>query len=273
MSNIEIYNKQTGLSGSQQTIREALDGILAKEENPVSLTDKIADLISKAYLETGYHLPEPIEINIMADAVVADLLQLCKSFAIRVPEIEIAFYRGVRKEYGDFTGLSVTRFFEFLKSYSMHNDRLAASADRATAALPVKAEPTDEEKFSTAKALAMKAYNEVKAGKEILIFGRSVYDFIDQYGLFKFTNDEKRAFYETGKENLIREKQTDLAGKGDMFFKNRLKEQIESIQTESDKETIKARAKVLALENYLQSVIFEEVDFYSLLAGLPGIEK
>lgn len=257
MSEIQLYTNTIPAKAAE--IFNVLDGKLVRDLSDRELFENMRGLITEAYTVTGHNLPEGQELVYFVTSVQRDIQAICKTFPVRVTELPIAFNRGVRKEYFDYIGLPVIRFGEFLNKYIAHPDRVEALANRHAKIEP-KREPTEEEKFNTAKALALKAYKEVSEGKDITLYGRVVYDFLDGLGLIEFTTAEKKEFYAEAKRLIIRENQIKATGSVDMLLLKRIKGVLESIEEGGEKELIISRSKVLALVSYLQALILEEVE-------------
>lgn len=252
MTEVAIYQSEK----VSVEIYHALETPFAKDMNDADLFDFLKGEIGKAFAVSGYTCPAGREGELFINEVIRDIRQICKSFALRRDEISIAFSRGVRKEYGDFVGLPIVRFFEFLKSYCANNDRMRALAERHKQ--EPKTEPTEQEKFDIEKRLALKAFNDLKDGKDISLIARSVYDFLDRLKLIEFSAGEKKAFFEQARIDVIADQQIRLSGTTRTEAANKIKQTIEGLQTGCEQELVKARAKYLALLNFFQGLLLEE---------------
>jgi hypothetical protein len=257
MSNIQLHTNTIPAKAAE--IFHVLDGKLVRDLSDKELFDVMIALVTEAYTVSGHNLPEGQELTYFVTSVQRDIQAICKTFPVRVTELPIAFNRGVRKEYFDYIGLPVIRFGEFLNKYLSHPDRNEALANRHAKIEPRK-EPTEEEKFQTAKELSLKAYSDTKEGKDITLYGRVVYDFLDGLKLIEFLTEEKKAFYAEAKRQIIKENHIKVTGSVDLLMIKRIKGILESIEGGGEKELIISRSKVLALVSYLQALIFEEIE-------------
>jgi hypothetical protein len=84
--------------------------------------------------------------------------------AIRLPEIALAFWLGVRGTFGEFFGLSVVTFERFIHNYLLSEKRTQLVKDMP--APDEKQVPDMETQFATAKHNALQALQRKKDGKE-----------------------------------------------------------------------------------------------------------
>lgn len=259
---MELIKYENNLPAKSQEILRALESPLVLNSSDEVVKDQIKKAMLRSYFDLGFSYPSDNDFPVMVQSILNNVRM--EGMALRLDEISIAFSRGILKEYGEFMGLSVASFSGFIKSYIMNNARLEALREKNKPA-EAKREPTDQEKFQTAKENALRAYEDIKQDKDITLYGSVVYDFLDSLKLIEFTNEEKCAFYEKAKDKLIKENQIKAAGKVDQFLLAKIKKIIEGLQTGEEKDLIKPRAKVLSLTSYLQGLMLDEADLSELI--------
>ena len=261
MSELIIYDSNN-LPAEISEVLTALSSPFVKDMTDEELYDYLNPLITKSFTDSGHNQPENIVYFITE--VLNDVRQACKWQALRKDELSIAFYKGIRKEFGDYVGLPVVRFSEFLAGYAKSQSRSQALAEK-NKSFDVAAEPTEQEKFETAKQLALKAYSDVNAGNDISLYGRVVYDFLNGLGIIQLGKDVRWEFYEQAKEQIKRECQIKIAGSLDLLLIKRVQTQLKSIENNERDEKIIARSKSLALEYCINTWIFETTDLGYLI--------
>lgn len=261
---MEIVKYESNLPAISQEILKALESPLVKNSTDEEVKQVIVKGILKSHFDLRFSNPSEKDLPLMVNSILNNIrLEL---FAIRINEIPIAFSRGVLKEYGDFMGLSIATFSCFVKSYLINNARLEALKEK-NKPLEVRKEPTEQEKFNMAKDNALRAYNDIKTDRDISLYASAVYDFLDVLQLIVFSNPEKKEFYQKAKEQLIRENQIKATGKVDQFMLAKIKKVLSDLQSGEEKDLTKIRAKVLACNSYLKSVIDMKIDFEELLSN------
>lgn len=261
MSELIIYDSKN-LPAEINEVLTALSSHFVKDMTDEDLYEYLRPLITKSFTDAGYNQPENIVYFITE--VLNDVRQACKWQALRKDELSIAFYKGIRKEYGDYVGLPVVRFAEFITGYGKSQSRTQALAEK-NKSFDVAAEPTEQEKFETAKQLALKAFKDVEQGMDINLYGRVVYDFLNGLGIIQLGKDQRWEFYEQAKEQIKRECQVKVAGSLDLPLIKRVQTQLKAIENNERDEKIIARSKCLALHYCIQTWIFESYDLGYLI--------
>lgn len=109
--------------------------------------------------------------------------------AIRLPEITLALWLGVRGTFGEFFGLSVVTFERFIHAYLLSEKRVQLV--RELPGPEEKTVPDMETQFATAKHNALQALQRKKDGKETSAIAPTVYNFLNGLQLIHFTKAEK----------------------------------------------------------------------------------
>lgn len=252
------------LPAKSQEILKALESPLVLNSSDEIVKDQITKSMLRAYFDLGFSYPSDSDFPVMVHSILNNVRM--EGMALRLDEIPIAFSRGILKEYGDFIGLSVASFSGFIKSYIMNNARLEALKEKNKPSDQRK-EPTQEEKFNIAKDNALRAFNDVKEGRDISLYGSVVYDFLNGLKLIDIPNEEKYAFIEQARNELIREREMKRAGLLDRVKLIDINKELESLnkKDQSIEILVMKRAKCLTLVSWMQGLIFEEVELERMI--------
>lgn len=260
MNQLEKVN-EVNLPAKSMEIYNVLQSPLIKDCSDEQIREVVINDMISAYFKAGFAYPSDSDFKIMADQMVINIRQ--QGFAMRLNEISIAFSRGVLKEYGEYMGLSIVSFTNFVKMYLMNNARLDALREYNTPKEEPK-EPTEKEKFEMAKMNAIQAFLDVNAGKSIVL-GSVVYDFLDTQGILNFTKEEKNQYMDRAKNLIISETNSRKEAESDSFKRNDLRRIIEAVTDGSEKSLVISKAKQLALIDFMRSLHLEGKNIADLI--------
>ena len=262
MSELQLYQQATGLSKlpkRESEIQIALSSKMIKDIQDPELFEIFKSNISKCYLISRFAAPEGIELTVIVD----ETMKMAKSRYgnLRVDEINIAFTRGLAKDYGDYMGLSFITFTDWIKFYLKEEVRI-----NMTKPVPeIRKEPTREQKFDLAAYNAINAFTGFVKGKDISIQAPAVYRFLRKLGLFSYNEQEQTDFLIQAQKDIIAHLTEKKALVLDKIKRLEIARQLESPQTLEEK--IIVHAQRLGLYAYFQAVIVEEADLKKLLAA------
>lgn len=217
--------------------------------------------VARAYADLNFAVPVQKEIDIMVASITKNIQDKYKQ--IRTEEIATAIFNGVRKEYGEYMGLSVITFEIFIKGYlnSSYRMNLAKSVPQ----LEAPKEPTREEKFNLAAFNAIQAFLSYSNSKDITLVAPSVYRFLRKLELVSYEEEEQAEFIAQAekevKEELLKQK-TKVLDKNKRLEIGRM---LEAPQTLEQK--IILHAQRLGLYAYFQTLIMEETDLRVLIVA------
>jgi hypothetical protein len=261
MSELIIYDKKN-LPAEISEVLSALSSQFVKDMTDAELFDYLLLVITKCFTDSGYNKPE--NISYFITEVLNDVRQACKWQALRKDELSIAFYKGIRKEYGDYVGLPVVRFAEFIKGYMTSGDRSQALAEK-NKPMDIISEPTEQEKFNLAKDNALRAYQDLKEGRDINLYGSIVYDFLNGLKLIEMSGKDKWQLIDEAMNQILREKEVRCALVMDKIKVADLNKEIADIRKGIVTPLVVKRAKCLTLTSWMQGLIIDEVDLNGLI--------
>lgn len=128
------------IPSTDMEITKALESRMINSVEPGILFEIFKASITKCYAMVRWEAPTGKEFTLMIDQV----MQISKSKygTIRENEVSIALTRGVLKEYGEYMGLSIVSFVNFIKGYLSEESRIKL--------LAIKNTPVEEDKTPTA---------------------------------------------------------------------------------------------------------------------------
>lgn len=121
---------------------EAVDCPKIKTLPPLAVYNPLVVLIGHLYLLKGQR-PEPEELRFQAGELDQELR--ANYGFLSLEEIRIALDKGVKKRYGEYYGLNVVTYIEWLDAYIKSDLRHKALKDAAEKKLPPPHVPTQEE--------------------------------------------------------------------------------------------------------------------------------
>lgn len=286
MSN-QIQKSDTGMSLAVSSniphpVREIVEMLNTEKVGSVAST-KVYNTalagIAKSFADTGFTISgTEKEVKESQNYLVTEVTEYIRKRypALRLGEIPVAFARGIRKQYGDYMGLSVLSFTNFIDGYVKDEDRKKALAELAKLQSGHEEQlPAWDKVYDMSKSNAMRAVSEVETGKSIFLYGHIVYDFLDALELIEFSVDEKKQFYSDAYTMILNERRAARETEFDKFRRDNLQSLVdimerndtEELKRRKETEIIKSRAKCLSLKRYLESILFEEVDLEAVIEG------
>lgn len=249
-----------------ELVKYGQDKILATFKKPNALQEaeeNLIEAIKKALLTCYFELNQAVQSNIDLAVLVNRILDSIqeKYTSIRADEIEEAFSNGIRKQYGEYYGLCLISFEQFLAGYLAEPGRVEL-AKAHYKSLEQSKEPTRSEKFETAKQLCLDAYEKVKANYPIGLTAVTVYTFIKSLGLLEgYKTDIKEAM-----KALVEEKEREVTASWNNSLKRRqLNQALEGLKSgiENDAlapeqwDEVKRMGKRIVITSFLQDVSLE----------------
>ena len=214
---------------------------------------------ARSYSDLDFKAPVKKDVDLMVSRLTKNIQEKYKQ--IRTQEIPTAFANGIRREYGEFIGLSVITFEMFIRGYL--NSRYRSDLAKSMPVIEAPKEPTKEEKFNLASFNAIQAFLSYSKGKDITLVAPSVYRFLVRLKLISYEEAEQAEFITQAQkdveEDLIRQRATVL----DKYKRLEIGRQLEAPQTLEQKVILQAQR--LGLYAYFQELIMEENDLKVLL--------
>jgi hypothetical protein len=223
--------------------------------------------IAKCYADLNFKVPE--DPSYLVNEVTDSIMERFPS--MRIAEVPVAFANGIRGKYGEYFGLCVVSFEQFIQGYLESADRIKLVHDKNRLQLEQKTEPTANEKFDTARQLVMNAYEKVKTGKPIGITATTVYAFLNSIGLIG--TDYKHGAMEDAMPQLVKDKEVEIAMCTNLIKRRELNAALEMLKqnlandilTKEQHEECKRVAKRLVITNWLRDALMNEANLAQII--------
>ena len=201
--------------------------------------------------------------------LINELTKAIGKTSIRAVEIPEAIARGIRKEYGEYYGLSLVTFEWFISEYlksEYHKNKIKNMQQPE-----VSKEPTDDEKFTSGKQFVLKCLESEKVGKGYELQAVSAYTFLKQYDLID--KSYRTGLIPEAMQRLVSDKVNEIGLCTDIFKRRRLKAELQFFQegvtndalTEDQWAEVTRMGKRLSLRNFFRDMIMNEVDLGELI--------
>lgn len=235
----------------------------ASECEKDSFVSEINILITKAYLDAGYNIKDGgVDIATMTFTVADDIYREFNSLTI--PEIKIAFHKGVRGEYGELKGLSAVVFYNFLKLY-FWNTRIEATkkqrkfeAEQEQLAKTWKPTPDEEKifKYFAVNSLIKSFYN-----KEVITLDSAGYTYNCLVHLNMLTQNPdaeyQKKIFKQAKSALIEKKSQDIKSTRNPASKATYRAELEDLKnaltSEKGNKIVVTAAKAIYVKDCLKT--------------------
>jgi hypothetical protein len=223
--------------------------------------------IAKCYADLNFKVPE--DPTYLVNEVTDSILKNYPS--MRLQEIPEAFAKGIREEYGKYFGLCVISFEKFIEGYLASEDRLKLVEQKNRLLIEEKTEPTAEDKFMTAKALCIQAYENVKVNRPIGLTALTVFTFLNN--LEMIDKEFKAGIMKNALDLVIQDKELEASFCTDINRRRILNAELELLRDNIAKDIITKEqyaevvktAKRIALNNYLRNLIMDDTDLAELV--------
>ncbi|WP_316851195.1 hypothetical protein [Pedobacter agri] len=252
---MQVTTTQTGLAVQQHAHPLLAKQVKYEDENIVFESIKAALAISFAHLNAKKL--ETAAMDFLANEVTDAIIE--KYPGIRISEIKTAFANGIRGEYGEYFGLSVVTFDNFVKCYILSPER--ANLGKTVPALEAPSMPTSHVMFETAKSNVLEAFrsfqNKTKTFERIAL---TAYNFLDSIKLITFTNQEKWEFVDEAKVELKRMLDNQKAVETRPLERRKLCATIDELANNGCRDQVINVSKALALKAFFECMLLEGRD-------------
>jgi len=177
-------------------IRYILSNKTIKESDKAEIEDALKDALMYAVADSGFKMHEDD-----AKYLKVELFKILvnKYHYLRLAEIKIAFRNGVQKVYGEFIGLSLASFSQFLSKYSSSQERAKAVIEQRPERMIEQHTPEPLDPMIRVKEL----YRDFKKSGTCDDIGNVAYTYLDREGKIDFTPEQKRKFMELAHAEML----------------------------------------------------------------------
>ena len=122
----------------------ALNSKLIVDMQQNELKDRVIKTLAKTYIDCGKVI-ESKELMSLSNGVINEIKRYFIN--LKIDELDLCFQNGVRKQYGEYFGLNIVTFHQWIKSYMAEDKRAEALKIRSTPRIEPIKEYTAEDKI------------------------------------------------------------------------------------------------------------------------------
>lgn len=245
-----------GYSPEKQEIAKAFAGKRLREYHPTDLRKLVAMLIIQTHANCGFKLDEQI-MEMTLDEFVRDLQMYAGT--ITFEEMAIAFKKGYKHEFGQFTGLNNSTYWKWVNAWLVLDVRLNVrkSIEIMKSMGAVEPELSESEKIEIIKRGVIENFNVYKRGGLLLDAGNVSYNYLKERGLITLTDAKKTEIMQNVKSKLRTEA---LQNKGSKTMQQAIADNVTTV-------AINIECKREALREYFKNLVEMEIDINDLING------
>lgn len=258
MSDLVKRDYKLGLVHQIGNMAEALSSSRICDLPEIEVDKVLMTAVHKAYRDKG----QPVDNDTM-DYIVNNLfssvLQACPF--IRIAEIPIAIDKGILGDYGEYFGLNVVTFVNFIKSHYTSEKR----AEIAKQIVPKEEEkpiPSETEILTMDKQLLIKAFDTFKSIGYYEDHGNYMYRVaVKKLRLFELSKEKQSEYTHAGKIRAIEKYKNEMVQKP--FERNRITKNIAEATEMAPKsdglQSVYKEALQLALMDWFKGLLDMEI--------------
>lgn len=272
MDKIATTNQQIAEKLQQQQNPLFLPSVLDQVEDDVFETVKAS--VARCYADLNLKKLDDASQDYLLNQLTDNILE--KFPQLRLHEIPIAFANGIRGKYGEYFGLSVVSFEQFLQGYLDSDERLKLAEQKAFIShqLEEKTKPTVEEQFNTSKFVVLDALQRKISLGSVSRLGNVVYSFLNRIKLLDFSSEEKYDFLSDALTESINELTKKLSLELDPFKRVKIQSHLTYLNNAQEKnepvpaaeyEIVSTKAKQLTVESFFNACVIDEMNVEELI--------
>ncbi len=232
-----------------------------QQEQKIDVFETVKAAVARSMADLNHRDIAGHDLNYMINELTDNIRS--KFPALRCSEIPVAFAEGIRGEYGEFYGLSVVTFEKFIKSYLASDKR--AELGKSIPLLEAPKEPSEDDKFKTAKENALKAFDQFKKRGDFDTIALPAYSFLDRIKLISFSTKEKLEFMDEAKTELEKHYSHEKATTLNKIDRQKITNRLDALLAGNHQDAVIIKAKKLALKAFYQSIELEDNNLSDLI--------
>ena len=242
---------------------------LALESNRISEMKKpdlekiFIELFMKTYFEAGQVVPgfdtkqQSIHLKLLSNALHEEMAGF--KF-LRIEELRLAFKNGLRGEYGEYFGLNIKTFHQWIKGFQFDEKRKQAlqkkKAESEKVLEPVMTRTEAEWGWKLAIEDQFRKFKE--SGIFVCEFPNFQFEEFERRGLISLTIEKKKEIFLQAKESVLKADKVRRLNPRSRVEYVELCDQIKRIEenkaNSNDQAKIKAEARRIAIKNFYESI-------------------
>lgn len=177
-------------------IKEALQSPRIRDAKYSDLTNYLAKVIGFVFAIRSAEI-EPNNIQYMTRELARAVLE--RFPGISIAELGIALDKGVKRDYGDYFGLNVVTFLDWVRAYFYSPERKVAVSEKNQLALPPKVVPTEKEFEELRRRNSISMFELYKHYRVLIGDPSYPFAYLENKRVLNLSREEKLAIYEEAK--------------------------------------------------------------------------
>lgn len=177
-----------------------------KNVNKKDLLLRLNEIISKAYIQAGVKSKSDASFDRNHVELVKDFAKELQDYfsSLTLDEVELAIFKGLRGEYGQYYGINQVELSKFAKAYKKGFERAVAleKQRKYKEKMSQPQELPEEEKQKIFYASALRKFSDYKKTKTFFDAGSVTYDYLARLKIIDYSEEERSAFKIQAKKNL-----------------------------------------------------------------------
>jgi len=216
--------------------------------------DMIHSLIVKAFHDTGTMFKQDEKTLIIT---TFDEIKTYFPY-LKSGELRMAFASGVRKEYGEYFGINLVTFNQWIKGWMKDEKRMNAKKEllKEKVYSPVM---TEKEAEYAWKETITRQFKEFKrTGHLICEFPNHLFKHLEQIGLISISNAQKLVIMDQAIHSIIEGKKVSRLNPKSKIHLSQLSDQIKRMEedkmSKEDMAEVKQMARLISIKNYYSTI-------------------
>lgn len=224
-----------------------------KESSTNDLKLALLKAISTAYLRSGQQFNKNV-VEIEVDNMTSDVVNYFG--ALKLSDIELAFKNGIQNKYGEYFGLNIKTYLNWLKNYIYDPERVERVKLEQKNNMIEEKKLSEKEKEEIIKNGLLATFERFKENKPITDAGNINYKYLVENGIFNLSRQRKLEIRDAVQKRMIIE----------IKDRNPLKTEIKNALKEHfTEDKIISECRLEALKIYFKELVEMEMDIKDLL--------
>lgn len=216
--------------------------------------DMIHSLIVKAFHDTGTMFKQDERTLIIT---TYDEIKTYFPY-LKSGELRMAFASGVRKEYGEYFGINLVTFNQWIKGWMKDEKRMNAKKELLKDKEYPPVMTISEAEYAWKEAITRQFKEFKKTGHLVCEFPNHLFKHLEQIGLICISNAQKFEIRNKAIESIIQSKKIARLNPKSKLHLFQLSDQIKRIEedkmTKEDMAEVKQMARLMSIKNYYSSI-------------------
>lgn len=216
--------------------------------------DMIHSLIVKAFHDTGTMFKQDEKTLIIT---TFDEIKTYFPY-LKSGELRMAFASGVRKEYGEYFGINLVTFNQWIKGWMKDEKRMNAKKELLKEVEYKPVMTMDEAEYAWKETITRQFKEFKRTGHLICEFPNHLFKHLEQIGLISISNAQKLVIRDQAIHSIIEGKKISRLNPKSKIHLSQLSDQIKRMEedkmSKEDMSEVKQMARLISIKNYYSTI-------------------